>query len=83
MAYGDVLGYGKLKKAIISYEKPNNSLFISDWVKVYLENTNDWCYTLQFENRKEWFKFVKTINKLNKDFKKIKNIELEKGSDIK
>lgn len=79
MAYGDMLGYGSLKNSKIKYNKLDKNCFENDYIKVGLINTNNWHYTLQFKNRKEWFKFVKTINKLNKDFKKLSNIE--KGSE--
>lgn len=81
MAYGDEISFGTIKRSEIKYEKPSKNSFSTEWVTTYIINSNNWYYTLEFKNRKEWFKFVRHINKLNKEFKKMKNIELL-GSDI-
>lgn len=77
MAYGDKMDFGKIKSSRLFYQKPSEKDFDQNWITVNIINTNNWCYTLEFENRKEWFKFVRKINHINKIIKK-KNIEGDK-----
>ena len=76
MAYGDKISFGKIKDSDISYKKPSDKSFDQNWIKLYFENDNGWISTLEFESRKEWFKFVRKVNYANKIIK-AKNIEKE------
>lgn len=76
MAYGDKISFGKIKDSRLFYKKPSERDFNQRWIKFEIINSNDWCYTLEFENRKEWFKFVRKVNLANKRIKE-KNIEKE------
>lgn len=74
MSYGDKMSFGKIKDSRLFYSKPSERSFNTNWIEVQIINTNNWCYTLEFENRKEWFKFVRKINCMNKKIK-ANNIE--------
>ena len=67
----------KIKKYDLYYSKPDYHILGDTYLKLRLHNYLGWIYILKFENRKEWFNFVKIINKANKEFKKMKNIEKE------
>ena len=75
MAYGDKISFGDIKTSNIYYEKDNTSFFTPRLVKAEIISQSGWYYYMEFKTRKEWFKFVKEINKLNKEFKKLPNIE--------
>ena len=74
MSYGDKIDFGKIKNSRLFYRKPSDRNFNQNWIEFNIINTNGWCYTLEFENRKEWFKFVRKVNNANKKIKE-KNIE--------
>lgn len=76
MSYGDKIDFGKIKNSRLFYQKPSERDFNQNWIKFDIINSNNWCYTLEFENRKEWFKFVRKVNTANKRIKE-KNIEKE------
>lgn len=76
MAYGDKISFGNIKDSKLFYRKPSERDFKDNWIKLDIINDNNWCYTLEFKNRKEWFKFVKKVNYSNKLIK-AKNIEKE------
>lgn len=76
MSYGDKMDFGEIKSSRLFYRKPRERDFDQNWIELNIINTNNWCYTLEFKNRKEWFKFVKKINFANK---KIKEKNIEKG----
>lgn len=76
MAYGDKISFGNIKDSKLFYRKPNERDFKDNWIELDIINDNNWCYTLEFKNRKEWFKFVKKVNYSNKLIK-AKNIEKE------
>lgn len=78
MSYGDKMDFGEIKSSRLFYRKPRERDFDQNWIELNIINTNNWCYTLEFKNRKEWFKFVKKINFANK---KIKEKNIEKGDD--
>lgn len=75
MAYGDEMRIGNIKDSRLFYQKPNERSFNDSWINVQFIIESGWCYTLEFKNRKEWFKFVRRINHINKIIK-AKNIEL-------
>jgi len=74
MSYGDKIDFGKIKNSRLFYRKPSDRSINQNWIEFNIINTNDWCYTLEFENRKEWFKFVRKVNNANRIIKS-KNIE--------
>lgn len=78
MSYGDEISFGKIKDSRLFYAKPSERSFNNNWITVNIINTNNWCYTLEFKNRKEWFKFVRKINYINK---KIKANNIEKKAE--
>ena len=59
MAYGDKIDFGKIKDSRLFYKKPSERSFNQNWIQFNIINSNNWCYTLEFENRKEWFKCIK------------------------
>lgn len=57
MSYGDKIVLNNIRGMVI---------------RVKFINGNHICYTLEFKNRKEWFKFTRRIKRLNQEIK-IKN----------
>lgn len=74
MSYGDKIDFGEIKDSFLYYVKPSERSFNDNWIKFEIKNNNNWYYTLEFKNRKEWFKFVRKVNFANKKIKE-KNIE--------
>lgn len=74
MSYGDKIVLNNIRGMVIDYEKPSEKSFNDNWIKVKFINENHICYTLEFKNRKEWFKFTRRIKRLNQEIK-IKNPE--------
>ena len=76
LSYGDTITINNIKKSEIYYIKPSETrLFDNFYITVHFIDNNDWFKTLEFDTRKDWFNFVKRVNKLNAEFKKMKNIE--------
>lgn len=76
MAYGDKIYFTKIKDSRLFYKKPNENDWPQNWITFQIINKDNWCDTLLFEDRKEWFKFVRKVNYANKIIK-AKNIEKE------
>ena len=80
MAYGDKIHFYRIKDCRLFYEKPRKNDYPQNWITFQIINKDNWVDTLQFDDRKEWFKFVRKVNRANKIIK-AKNIEKEMLED--
>ena len=74
MSYGDKMYLKNIKDIRLFYSKPRENDWPQNWITFQVISKEGWCDTLLFDNRKEWFKFVRKVNNANKKIKE-KNIE--------